>query len=307
MLYPPVTPYRTGLLDVGQGHALYWETSGNPSGQPVVVLHGGPGGGCTSRGRRWFHPDLFQIVTYDQRGCGRSIPHGAIEHNTTADLVGDLELLRAMLGIERWVLLGFSWGTALALAYAETHPNRVEAMILSGVFTARPGELNGLHSVEAARAYQLVMTDEPTAAELAAARAWCLREDAIASTVPVPAPDDRTALARGRIGAHYFLNRYFLHEGQLLANAYRLSGIPGVIVQGRHDSVTRPTSACDLHHVWRDSRLELVDEASHSPCDPLLMRALMEAADSLLPAARARLARRAPRPIVPSRPRYASS
>jgi proline iminopeptidase len=294
MLYPPVVPHRTGLLDVGDGHHVYWEVSGHPEGWPVVVLHGGPGGGCTDRSRRWFHPDYFRIVTFDQRGCGRSTPHAGIEHNTTQHLVSDLESLRVVLGIDRWVLMGRSWGATLALAYAEQHPNRVDAIVVSGVFTARRFELDWLYSADVARACYRLLTCGTAAAQRAAARAWCAREDAVASTVSTPAAlDDRTALARARIGAHYFLNRYFLVDGQLLVNADRLRGIPGVIVQGRDDAVTPSISACDLHGAWPESRLEIVDEAGHSSADSALMRALVDATDSLLPIAQARVARAA--------------
>ena len=187
MLYPPVVPLRTGLLDVGDGHHVYWEVSGNPEGWPVVVLHGGPGGRCTDHSRRWFHPDYFRIVTFDQRGCGRSTPHAGIEHNSTQHLVSDLESLRVVLGIDRWVLMGRSWGSTLALAYAEHLPNRVDAIVVSGVFTARRFELDWLYSADVARAYYRLLTSGTAAAQRAAARAWCAREDAVASTVSTPA------------------------------------------------------------------------------------------------------------------------
>ena len=286
MLYPPVVPHRTGLLDVGDGHHAYWEVSGNPEGWPVVVLHGGPGGGCTDRSRRWFHPDHFRIVTFDQCGSGRSTPHAAIEHNTTKHLIGDLESLRVVLDIDRWVLMGRSWGATLALAYAEKHPDRVDAIVVSGVFTARQFELDWLYPADVARAYHLRLTSGTDATQRAAARAWCAREDAVTSAVTLAALDDRTALARARIGAHYFLNRYFLADGELLGNAGTLRGIRGVIVQGRDDVVTPSISAYDLHAVWPESRLEIVDNAGHSTADLALMRALVDATDSLLPIAR---------------------
>jgi proline iminopeptidase len=184
--------------------------------------------------------------------------------------------------------MGRSWGTTLALAYAEQHPDRVDAMVVSGVFTARQFELDWLYSADAARACYLLLGSGTHAAQRAAARAWCAREDAVASTVSaVAALDDRTALARARIGAHYFLNRYFLADGELLVNAHRLRGIPGIIVQGRDDAVTPSVSAYDLHAAWPESRLEIVDDAGHSSTDLALMRALVDATDSLLPIARA--------------------
>ena len=302
MLYPPIAPHRSGMLDAGDGHHLYWEASGYPSGWPVVVLHGGPGGSCTDRSRRWFHPDCFRIITFDQRGCGRSYPHASIEQNTTRHLIDDLERLRLMLDVERWVVMGQSWGTTLAIAYGEHYPDRVDAMILTGVFTARAFELDWLYPADVARSCHKTVTCARPSAQLRAAREWCAREDSVTSTALAtpPAPlDARAALARARIGTHYFVNRYFLSDGELLANAHRLSGIPGVVVQGRADAVTPPAAACDLHLAWPGSRLELVDEAGHSTTDPELMRALMAATDSLLSPARARLARRGPLPSAP--------
>jgi proline iminopeptidase len=307
MLYGPITPHRSGFLEVGHGHQIYWEVSGNSDGWPVVVLHGGPGGRCGERSRRWFHPDYFRIVTFDQRGGGRSTSPGAIVHNTTPHLLADLESLRRFLRIERWVVMGFSWGSALAIAYAEAHRTHVDALMLSSVFTARRFELEWLFSREEARAsYDRLMHGSP-AVQLAAATTWCRREDAVASIAPAAPLPDETVIARARIGAHYFVNHYFLAEGQLLANAYRLRSIPGVIVQGRADLVTPSITACDLHDAWPGSRLALVDEAGHSSTDPALMRALVDAADSLLPVARARLADRGLRPSAPTPPQYAWS
>ena len=288
MLYAPITPLRSGWLDVGNGHRLYWEESGNPNGRPVAVVHGGPGGASTARSRRWFHPEYFRIITFDQRGCGRSLPHASIDGNTTDDLVSDVDRLREMFGLERWILMGQSWGAALALAYAEAHSDRIDAMILSSVFTARRSELEGLYPPDLALSSRARLTCGVPTTEIAAAHAWCAREDAVSSHVVVrpPPPDDATALARARIGAHYYLNRYFLGEGQLLINATRLQRIPGTIVHGRNDLVTPVAGAIDLHRAWGGSRLHVVDAAGHSSGDPPLARAIVAAADSLLPTAR---------------------
>jgi proline iminopeptidase len=287
MLYAAIPPRRSGWLDVGDGHRLHWEESGNPGGCPVAVVHGGPGGASTARNRRWFHPDYFRIISFDQRGCGRSLPHASIDGNTTDDLISDLERLREVLCLERWILMGQSWGAALALAYAEAHPDRVDAMILASVFTGRRSELEGLYPPDLALASHARLTCGVRTTELAAAHAWCAREDAVSSAVSrPPPPDDAAALARARIGVHYFLNRYFLRDGQLVANAARLQGIPGIIVHGRNDLVTPVAGAIDLHRAWAESRLHVVDNAGHSSCDHPLTRAIIAAADSLLPMAR---------------------
>lgn len=282
MLYPAVTPHRSGLLPVGNGHRLYWEESGNPTGSPVVVLHGGPGGSCTARGRRWFHPDRFRILTFDQRGCGRSTPHASVADNTTAHLIDDLEQLRLMLDVDGWMMMGHSWGAALALAFAQAHPDRVDALVLASVFTARRASLAALYPVDFVSLCHEQLAQRDRANAIAAAHAWCAREDARVSTVAVPPPpDDQTALARACIGAHYYRHDYFLDEGQLLANAGMLDGIPGVIVHGRNDAVTPVSEAIDLHRVWPASRLEIVEDAGHSTLDAPLTRALIDAADMI--------------------------
>lgn len=304
MLYPPLTPFRRGWLDVGDGHQVYWETSGNPQGLPALFLHGGPGGGCTDVSRRWFDPRRFCIITFDQRACGRSTPHGSLEHNTTPHLVSDIEALRFALGVERWIVMGRSWGAALALAYAEQDPARVAAMIVSGVFTGRRREIAWLYEGGAARlfpepwarllepiaadgggvmaGYHRQLTCGDPAVEIAAARAFCAWEDTLAAVRPAAPrqPDDRSLHARARIQAHYFVNGAFLPEGDLIARASRLAGTPGYIVQGRLDVVTPPATAWELHRAWPGSAWHIVPGAGHASTDPALMRALIDVCDA---------------------------
>jgi len=308
-LYPEVEPYESGHLVVDGGHSLYWEGCGNPRGWPALFLHSGPGGGCTANNRRLFDPKHYRIILFDQRGCGRSRPHASLAANTTAHLVSDIETLRRWLGVERWLLLGGSWGATLALAYAETHPERVTAMILRGVFTARRAEFRWLYEEggastlcpeawarfeapipEAERddlvsAYNARLTCGDPAVERTAARAWCTWEDELI-TLGWPAPpqsddslqnESARLLALARIEAHYALHGAFLAEGQLLANARRLEAIPGVIVQGGCDAVTPPHTARELHAAWRAAELRVCERAGHATCEPGILRELVTA------------------------------
>jgi proline iminopeptidase len=250
MWYAPIEPYERGVIETGDGHEVYWEVSGNPSGRPVLVVHGGPGGGSTPTSRRWFDPRRYRIIQCDQRGCGRSTPHACRTRNTTAHLIGDMETLRERLQVERWMLMGRSWGTTLALAYAESHPERVSRMVLVGVFTARRCELDWLYRGGAAqwfpvawdrfcRPLKAIAAEDPIAAyycrltcgdqdiERQAARSWCAWEHTLATGDAIPLDDnDATLVARARLEAHYFVNDAFFTDGQLIANAQRLSGIP---------------------------------------------------------------------------------
>ena len=304
-LYPPLEPYASGFLEVDNGHALYWESCGNPQGMPVLFLHGGPGGACSASSRRFFDPSRYRIILFDQRGCGRSTPAGSLEANTTAHLIGDIEALRNLLAVERWLLFGGSWGATLALAYAQQFPQQVSAMVLRAVFTARQSELNWLYRQGASHifpeawarfvafipeaertdlvaAYHARLTSGNAAVELAAARAWCVWEDALATFLPSPLFSDEAALrSLARIEAHYFVHRAFINEGQLIANAHRLRGIPGVIVQGRYDAVTPPTTAWDLHQAWPGSTLQIVPDAGHASSEPGVMRELIAATDAI--------------------------
>ncbi len=305
MVFPPIAPYRSGRLDVGHGHQLFWEESGNPRGVPAVVLHGGPGAGCTEFSRRWFDPRHYRIVTFDQRGSGRSTPHASIEGNTTEYLLADLEALRTALGIDRWIVLGRSWGATVAIAYAERWPERVATAIVNAVFLARKRELDWLYRGGAAsraprawcefiapianhdscpiEAYRTLLASEDCRVQLAAAQAWCRWEDTIAAALRSTRPvDDRIALARARIGTHYFAHAAFLREGELLANAHRLAAVPGRIIQGGDDVVTPAVTARELHRAWPGSRLQVIAGAGHASSDPDIMRALIDATDALI-------------------------
>ena len=307
--YPAIEPYENGLLDVESGQQVYWEACGNPLGKPALFVHGGPGGGCSSHDRRLFDPARYRIILFDQRGCGRSLPHAAdradLSANSTGQLVSDMEALRRTLGVDRWLLLGGSWGAALALAYAEAHRERVSALVLRGVFTARDCEIRWLYREGASflfpdaweqfaapvaerergdlvAAYHRLLNCGDARLERAAARAWCAWEDDISTLLPQPAasaPDDRALLARARIETHYFVNRSFLEEGQLIANSVRIAGIAGVIVQGRYDAVTPPATAWQLHRAWPSSRLEIVADAGHASIEPGIRRGLVAATD----------------------------
>ncbi len=307
-LYPPIEPYETGHLEVGNGHRLYWELCGNPDGKPAVFLHGGPGGGCNRDHRRFFDPDRYSVLLFDQRGCGRSTPHASLEANTTWHLVADMERLREMRGCERWLLFGGSWGATLALAYAERFPERVSELVLRGVFTVRRAELRWLYQDGAAvlfpdhwerfvapipeaergdliAAYHRRLTSSDERVQLAAARAWSAWEGAIVTLLPnaqaaAQHAEEGFALAFARIEAHYFVNDGFLEEGQLIRNAGRLTGIPGTIVQGRYDVVTPAVTAWDLHRAWPEAEFHLVDDAGHASSEPGILQRLIEATDS---------------------------
>lgn len=306
-LYPPIEPYRSGMLDVGDGHRVYWELCGNPEGLPAVFLHGGPGGGCSPAHRRLFDPERYNVLLFDQRGCGRSTPHAWLDANTTWDLVADVERLREIAGAENWLVFGGSWGSTLALAYAETHPERVSALVLRGIFTLRRFELDWYYQSgasllfpdkwerfvapipEAERgdmiaAYRKVLTGSDRAAQLAAARAWSVWEGETITLLPDPAisaqhAGDDYALAFARIENHYFSHAGWLDEGQLIRDAGRLSGIPGVIVQGRYDVATPAVTAFDLHRAWPEAKLHIVDDAGHAFSEPGILDRLVRATD----------------------------
>ncbi len=313
-LYPELEPYDSGLLDVGDGQHVYWETCGNPDGKPAVFLHGGPGGGSTPKHRRFFDPQAYRIVLFDQRGCGRSTPHLAdpgtsLAANTTQHLVADIEALRTHLGIEGWLVFGGSWGSTLALAYAQTHPQAVTELVLRGIFLLRRKEIdwyyNGgagnlfpelweqfLAPVPAAErdgdlvaAYHRLLfgADKELAAQ--AAIAWSTWEGATSALLPHPEfvtemGERRFALAFARIENHYFVNHGFLAEGQLLHDVSAIADIPGVIVQGRYDVVCPAVSAWDLHRAWPKSTLVVVDDAGHAATEPGIVHHLVEATDA---------------------------
>ena len=304
MLYPAIEPYASGRLGVDGGHEIYWETCGNPQGLPALFLHGGPGGGCSADSRRYFNPSRYRIVLHDQRGCGRSSPEGTLESNTTAHLIADIEALREKLSIERWLLFGGSWGATLALAYAEQYPQRLSAMVLRGIFTARQSELDWLYRQGASqifpepwarfagfipegertdlvRAYHARLTSGDAAVAAAAARAWCLWEDTLSTLLPSPATfNESSLLSLARIETHYLLHQAFLGEGQILANAHCLRGIPGIIIQGRYDMVTPPVTAWELHQAWPVSILKMVPDAGHASGELGIQRELVAATDA---------------------------
>jgi proline iminopeptidase len=304
-----VAPYDAGMLDAGDGHQLYWETCGNPDGKPAVVLHGGPGSGCTPWYRRWFDPGLYRIVLFDQRNCGRSTPHAGesvvdLSTNTTQHLISDIERLRAHLGIDRWLVAGISWGTTLALAYAQEHPQCVSEMVLNSVVTTTRAEVEWLTRAmgrvfpeqwerfrdgvreqerdgDLAAAYSRLLHDPDPGVCHRAAASWCAWEDTHVATFlgHEPSPrylDPSFRLCFARIVTHYFSHAGFLDDGALLANASRLTGIPGVLIQGRLDISGPPDIAWQLHRAWPDSQLVLLDTGHGATLD-----AVLEATQSL--------------------------
>ena len=296
------------MLALGGAHRMYWEESGRRDGAPVLFLHGGPGAGASPGDRRFFDPAHYRIIVFDQRGAGRSRPLGALEDNTTPHLVADIETLREFLGIDRWILFGGSWGAALALAYAEEHPERCRALALRGVFLCRKGEIDWfLHGVrrffperlrsfaghlppgergDLLAGYHARLTDPDPRIHMPAARAWSRYEGACSTLLPNPAAAaeferDDMALGLARIEAHYFVNRIFLPENALLDRAGRLAGIPGRIVQGRYDMVCPPTAAATLAAAWPDAETVVVEDAGHSATEPGTARALVSVMDRL--------------------------
>ncbi|GGT08598.1 prolyl aminopeptidase [Nonomuraea spiralis] len=308
--YPPVEPYESGLLDVGDGAEIYWETCGNPQGKPVVFLHGGPGGGLLPVQRRFFDPDAYRIVLFDQRNCGRSRPHAgdpgvSLAANTTWHLVEDMELLRRRLGIDRWQVFGGSWGTTLALAYARRHPGRVTELVLRGVYLASaadeawaftgsgaarlfPAEWAAFRDAipEAERddllaAYHRRLFDPDPAVHVPAARAWAAWELSANTLLPVDPPslEDRELVGFARIEAHYFTQGCFLEEGELL-DVSAIRHIPCVIVNGRYDMKTPPDAAWELHRAWPEAELRIVEDAGHGGAEPGTLHALVTATDA---------------------------
>jgi len=306
--YPEIEPFATGYLSAGGPHQIYWEQSGNPKGAPVIFLHGGPGAGASPAHRRFFDPQHYRIIIFDQRGCGRSKPHASLDNNTTWHLVADIERLRTLMGVEQWLVVGGSWGSTLALAYAETHPVRVSGLLVRGIFTLRRKELlwyyqNGASwlfpdlweaflapipeeergDLMAAYRKRLISTDR--AEQLKAAKAWSVWEGSTITLLPnneiaTGHADDHFALAFSRIENHYFVNAGFLDaDDQLLRDAYKLKKIPGVIVQGRYDVCTPAVTAWDLHRAWPEAEFHIVDDAGHAFDEPGIRDALIEATD----------------------------
>ena len=310
MPYPEVEPYEHGMLDMGDGNAVYWETCGKPAGKPAVALHGGPGSGCSPKFRCLFDPGAYRIILFDQRGCGRSTPHASgvdvdFATNTTVHLLGDIERLRTYLSIERWLVHGGSWGSTLALAYAETHPNRVSELVLAPVTMTRRSEIDWLHAgrslpaqwaefksgvpVDAfghglVEAYWHCLTNPDPAIHQKAADDWCRWEAAVVAVDPRSKPSARWSrpdfrLAFARIVTHYFRHGAWLEDGVLLRNATALAPIPGMMIHARLDRAAPLTTARELAHAWPTSELVVVDGAAHSVTDAAMTKAVITATD----------------------------
>jgi proline iminopeptidase len=294
-LFPPVEPFDRRMLDVGDGHTIYVEQSGRADGLPVVVLHGGPGGGCSPAMRRYFDPEIYRIILFDQRGCGRSRPHASVEANTTWHLVRDIERIRDTLGIDRWIVFGGSWGATLALIYGQTHPDRALHLVLRGVFTMTEGELDWFYGGGAgafwpetwARFVALIPEDErgdliaayhkrlfsgDLAQEITHAKAWSAWENALATVQSTGVGGDSPAdyaRAFARLENHYFTHRGFLErDGHILNNMDRLRDVPGTIVQGRYDMICPPITAHKVAALWPKCDLRMIPVAGHALSEP---------------------------------------
>lgn len=307
--YPEIQPYRTHRLKVSQIHELYVEEAGNPKGKPVVFLHGGPGGGISPDHRRYFDPSSYRIILFDQRGCGQSTPFAEIQENTTWDLVADIEKIRELMQIEKWLVFGGSWGSTLALSYAVTHPEKVTGLVLRGIFLCRPSEIHWFYQDGASRiypdyfqpyhdfipaeergdfvkAYYKRLTSSDQKIQLEAARRWSQWEMAtsylnVSPTAIESMDEPEKALPFARIECHYFMNNaFFKTENFLLESASKIQHLPAVIVQGRYDIVCPPTSAWELHKALPKSKLHFIPAAGHSASEPGVRSALIEATDS---------------------------
>lgn len=305
--YPEIEPFETGMLDVGDGHQIYWERFGTKGAKPAVFLHGGPGGATSPSHRRLFDPALYDVILFDQRGCGKSTPHASIEANTTWHLVADIERLRQMIGAEKWLVFGGSWGSTLALAYAETHPERVSELVLRGIYTLTKAELdwyyqfgvsemfpdkwerfcapipeNERHEMMAAYRRRLTGTDREE--QLRCAVAWSSWEGETITLLPNPDYSDHFydpefALAFARIENHFFVHAGWLEEGQLLRDAYKLKDIPGVIIHGRYDMPCPAKYAWQLHKAWPKADFHLIEGAGHAYLEPGILDQLIRATD----------------------------
>jgi len=308
-LYPEIQPYETGMLDVGDGHNLYWELSGNPDGKPVVFLHGGPGGGSSPEHRRQFNPDKYKILVFDQRGCGKSTPYASLEANTTWHLVDDIEKLRTKVAkVEKWQVFGGSWGSTLSLAYGQKYPERITELVLRGIFLFDQNEIDWMYSEGGAsqiypdkfedflgaipederanlvEAYRKRLTSDDPDVRLAAAKAWSKWEGDIVTLLPSPSTIEHftspeVAVAVARIENHYMENHGWIEEGQLLRDASKLRGIPGVIVQGRHDTCTPPVAAWRLKAAWPEVELNIIPDGGHLFSEPGVLDGLIRATD----------------------------
>jgi len=306
-LYPELKVNKSEMLDVGEGHRLYIEESGNPSGIPALFIHGGPGGGTSPDHRRFFNPEQYRIILFDQRGCGHSTPHGSLENNTTQALIGDIEIIRVHLGVKRWFLFGGSWGSTLALAYAQSHAERVIGMVLRGIFLCRKRDIDWFYQdgashvfpdywqdylapiVETKRdailpAYYDLLTSDNEIARMSAAKAWSIWEGRCSTLHPNPGLVDHfgephVALAMARIEAHYFINNAFLADNELLERADRLKQIPTWIVHGRYDMVCPIEQAYLLHQYMPHAELDIIRDAGHSAFEPGITDRLIQITD----------------------------
>ncbi len=305
-LYPPIEPRASGMLALDERHVMYWEESGNPDGIPVVFLHGGPGSGTTPRHRCFFNPQAYRIILYDQRGAGRSLPLGELAANSTPHLIADMETLRRHLGVEQWLVFGGSWGSTLALAYAQTHAGRCLGLILRGIFLFRPDEVDwfmkGMRRVfpeawadfagflsepergNLLQAYYDRLSHADPGVHVPAARAWSRYEGACSTLLPsietaAHFDDERVAVGLARIEAHYFVNRGFLAENALLEGVGSVRHVPCVIVQGRYDMVCPLVTAHELHAAWPEADFRIINDAGHSAWEPGIQSALVEATD----------------------------
>jgi proline iminopeptidase len=305
--YPTIQPHVSGRLAVDNIHSLYWEECGNPNGVPVVFLHGGPGGGCSATSRRFFDPARYRIVLFDQRGAGRSTPNGELRNNTTADLIADMEALRRLRGIDAWHVFGGSWGSTLALAYAQEFPTVTLSLTLRGIFLMREAEIRWLFDAgrlfrpeawdmllaglpaewrggDPLEGYARLLDHADSVIRLAAARRWCLFEANLANLLPdaarlAGATDERVAHAMARIEVHYFRNNRYVPDDALLRGVARIRHLPATIVQGRYDLLCPPLSAFQLHEAWPGSRLVVVEDAGHSATEPSIRSALITVMD----------------------------
>lgn len=304
-LFPPIEPYRTGMLPVDEIHTLYWEESGNPDGIPVVYVHGGPGGGASPDKRQWFDPDSYRIILFDQRAAFRSTPLGEIRNNTTQHLVDDMETLRRMLDIDKWLVAGGSWGTTLSLAYGQTHPDSCLGFVLRGIFLGTQREIDWFmkgmelffpkahtdfacwipederHDLLSAYEKRLFGNDHDM--RMAAARMWFKYTESCSLLAHDPqlveeaVKNETVVYGTGRLDAFYFRNKMFFEDGQLLANLHRIAHLPAMIVQGGHDVIATPLSAYHVHKGWPGSVLHITADAGHSPSEPGIRVKLMQA------------------------------
>ena len=307
-LYPPIEPYNEGKLKVSELHTIHYEETGNRSGKPVIFLHGGPGGGISPLYRQYFDPQKWHIVIFDQRGCGRSTPYAELRDNTTWDLVSDIEKLREHLKIDNWVVFGGSWGSTLALAYSQTHPDSCKGLILRGIFMLRPSEISWFYQWGASNIYPDAwqeylkpipeaerddllsafykrLTSQDRQIRLEAARAWAVWEASTSKLIPSTRSKERFSMAEfaeafARIECHYFVNKgFFERDNQLLENIARIRHLPGVIVQGRYDVVCPMITAWELHQAWQEAELIVIPDAGHSISEPGIKDALIRATD----------------------------